>query len=85
MPGSHVLAYRFNLSGAQLGSGILTRAHAFSLCKAFSGSLSSGILVIKYFLGEVENISGPASDRDMRTVTVAPVSAVTSVRLPRAH
>jgi hypothetical protein len=37
------------------------------------------------FLGEVENISGPAPVSDMRTVTDAPVSAVTSFRLPRTH
>jgi hypothetical protein len=55
------------------------------LYKSFSDILSSGTLTIKHFLGEVENISGPAPDRDMRTVTDAPVSVVISLRLPRAH
>ena len=85
MQGSFTLGYRFNLSGIGLGSGTFARITAISFCKTLSGVLSSGILVIKHFLGEVENISGPAPVSDMRTVTDAPVSGVTSLRLLRAH
>ena len=79
MPGFRIFGYRFNFLNSWLKSGIFARTYIFSARKAFSGILLSGILVIKCLLGEVENISGPVPVRDMRTVSVAPVSVVTSL------
>ena len=85
MPGSYVFDTGLIHPASRSDPASLPGSSSSFLCKSYLGILSSGILTIKRFLGEVENISGPAPDRDMRTVTDVPVSVVISLRLPRAH